>query len=68
MQFTVVLALCLLGFAAFTNSLGLILMKKSIIKNENQSESAYIRNTTYIGGLACLIFGAVVLVGKYTSE
>jgi hypothetical protein len=65
MSIAVLIALGLLGVASFTNSLGLILMKMSIIANEDMSGISYIRNTKYIIGLLCLVFGAVVLVGKY---
>jgi hypothetical protein len=58
------IALGLLGVASFTNSLGLILMKMSIIANQEMSGISYIRNKKYISGLLCLVFGAVVLVGK----
>ena len=64
MSIAVLIALGLLGVASFTNSLGLILMKMSIIANEDMSGISYIRNKKYISGLLCLVFGAVVLVGK----
>lgn len=60
-----IIALVALTVAAFTNALGLILMKKTIITHEGQSEANYLKHPKYIGGLLCLVFGALVLVGNF---
>ena len=59
----VLFALCLLGLGAFTNSLGLILMKVCILQNGEGGN--YITKPKYIAGLGCLLFGGLVLVGNH---
>ena len=66
MTIAVAIALIALTFASFLNSLGLILMKISIIQNEGSPEARVLMKPHYLGGLSCLIIGALILVGKQT--
>ncbi len=65
MTIVVAIALAALTFASFLNSLGLILMKMAILKNEGSAESRVLMKPHYLGGLLCLILAALILVGKY---
>jgi hypothetical protein len=64
MSLSVAIALVALTIAAFINSLGLILMKMGLIEKERQPESNVIFKPKYMGGVCCLIIGALILVGK----
>ena len=64
MSLSVAIALIALTIAAFINSLGLILMKMGLIENESQPESKVLLKPKYLGGVGCLILGAIILVGK----
>ena len=64
MTIVVAIAVGALTFASFLNSLVLILMKLAILKNENQPETKVLMKPQYLGGLLCLILGALILVGK----
>ena len=64
MTIAVAIALVALTFASFLNSLGLILMKVAILKNEGSPEAKVLMKPHYLGGVACLILGALILVGK----
>ena len=64
MTIAVAIALIALTFASFLNSLGLILMKMAILKNEDSPEAKVLMKPHYLGGVACLILGALILVGK----
>ena len=66
MTIAVAIALVALTFASFLNSLGLILMKMAILKNEGSPEAKVLMKPHYLGGLGCLILGALILVGKNT--
>lgn len=68
MALTVVIALIVLTIATFTNSLGFILMKQGVMQNEQNPERRIIFIPKYIMGIGCLIFGAVVLIGKSMGE
>jgi hypothetical protein len=60
----VVIALCAITFSTFTNSLGLIMMKQAIMKNEKLKRKYVCLMPRYFFGFFLLIFGAFVLVGK----
>jgi hypothetical protein len=64
MSIAVIIALVALTVATFANALGLIIMKQIIITHEGLSEANYFKHPKYIGGLLCLVFGALILVGK----
>ena len=58
------IALAVVTFATFLNSLGFICMKLALIKSEtDKSRSAFCR-PIYLAGLSLLILGAAVAVGK----
>jgi hypothetical protein len=66
MQIMVIVALIALASSTFLNSLGLILMKQSILKleRERSDKKAYMQ-PRYTFGFALLVTAALILIGKF---
>lgn len=60
----VIISLCAITVSTFTNSLGLILMKQAIMKNEKLQKKYVFMMPRYAFGFFLLVMGAFILVGK----